>query len=84
MRQQKNMFKTKKQIKTPEEKLSKVERGNLPQKEFRVRIVKMMQELRKSMYEQSKKLQEAFNKGLGHIKNNQTELKIMITEMKSH
>ena len=35
------MFQTKKQDKTPEEQLSEVEIGNLPEKEFRVMIVKI-------------------------------------------
>ena len=35
----------KKQGKTPEEELSKVEMSHLPEKEFRVMIVKMIKEL---------------------------------------
>ena len=56
MRQQRNMFQTKEQDKTPEEQLSKLEIGNLPEKEFKVMIVKMIQELGKRMDAQSKKL----------------------------
>ena len=37
----------KEQDKTPEEQLSEVEIGNLLEKEFRVMIVKMIQDLRK-------------------------------------
>ena len=59
---QRNMFQTKEQDKTPQEQLSDVEIGNLPKKEFRVMIIKMIQELRKRMNIQSKKLQEVFNK----------------------
>ena len=33
------------QDKTPEKKLNEVETGNLPEKEFRIMIVKMIQEL---------------------------------------
>ena len=36
----------KEQDKTPEQQLSEVEIGNLPEKEFRVTIVKMIQDLR--------------------------------------
>ena len=64
------MFQTKEQDKTPEEELSKVEIGNLPKKEFRVVIVKMIKELGRRMDAQSKKL-EVFNKELENIKNNQ-------------
>ena len=38
------MFQTKEQDKTPKEQLSEVEIGNLPEKEFRVMIVKMILE----------------------------------------
>ena len=76
------MYHMKEQDKTPEEQLSEVAKGNLPEREFRVMIVKMIQELRKRMDAQSKKLQEVFNKELENIKNNQTELKNTITEMK--
>ena len=37
----------KEQDKTPEEQLSEVEIGNLPEKEFRAMIVKMIQDLGK-------------------------------------
>ena len=46
-----------------------MEIANLPEKEFRVMIVKMIKELRR-MDAQSKKL-EVFNKELENIKNNQ-------------
>ena len=39
----------KEQDKTPEEQASKVETDNLHEKEFRVMIVKMIQDLRKRM-----------------------------------
>ena len=50
MRWQRNMFQTKEQDKTSEKQLSDVEIGNLPKKEFRAMIVKMIQELRKRMH----------------------------------
>ena len=46
----------KKQDKSPEEQLSDEGRGNLPKKEFRVMIIKMIQELGKRINAQSKKL----------------------------
>ena len=60
------MFQTKEQDKTPEEELSKVEIGNLPKKEFRVVIVKMIKELGRRMDTQSEKL-KVFNKELENI-----------------
>ena len=82
MTQQRNMFQMKEQDKTPEEELSQVEIGNLPKKEFRIVIIKMIQELRRRMDAQSKKL-EVFNIDLENIKNNQMEMKNTMTEIKN-
>lgn len=49
--------------KIPEER-SDVEIGNLPEKEFRVMIVKVIQELGKRMDKPNEKLQEIFSKEL--------------------
>ena len=46
-----------------------MEIDNLPEKEFRVKIVKMIQVLIKRMEAQTKKLQEMFNKELEALKN---------------
>ena len=53
------------QDKTPEKKLNEVETGNLPEKEFRITIVKMVQELQKTM----EKMQEMFTEDLEELKN---------------
>ena len=45
--------------------------GNLPEKEFSVIIVKMIQHLRNRMEAQIKKMQEMFNKNLEELKNKQ-------------
>ena len=50
------------QEKTPKEQLNKEEIGNLPEKEFKVMIVKMIQNLGKRMEEQTEEIQEMFNK----------------------
>ena len=52
------MFQTKEQGKAPEEELSEVETGNLPEK---VMIVKMIKELRRRMDAQSERL-DIFNR----------------------
>ena len=49
------MSQMKEQDKTPEEKLSEVEIGNLLQKEFRVMIIQMIKELRRRMDTQNEK-----------------------------
>ena len=63
------MFQTKEQDKTPEEKLSEVEIGNLPKKEFRAMTAKMIQDIGKRMGAQMEKIQEMFNKELQDILN---------------
>ena len=73
----------KEQDKTPEKQLNEVERGNLPEKEFRIMIVKMIQDLGKGMEAKIKKIQEMFNKDLEELKNKQTEMNNTITEMKT-
>ena len=57
MRQQRNLFQTKEQDKNHEEQLSEMQIGNLPGKEFRVMIVKMIQDLRNRMEAQTKMTQ---------------------------
>ena len=69
MRQQKNIFQTKQQDKIPEEQLSEVEIGNLPEQECRVMIVKMIQDFRKRMEAWNEMMQEMFNRDLGDIQN---------------
>ena len=65
---QRNKFHMKKQDKIPEEELSKMEIGNLLDKEFKVTIIKITDKLRRRMHEHSEK----FNKTLENIKKNQT------------
>ena len=70
MRQQINSFQTKQQDKNTQKQLTE-EIGNLPEKEFRVMIAKMTQDLGKWMKTQIKKLQKKklFNKELEDLKN---------------
>lgn len=58
-----------------------METSNLPNKELKVIITKMLKELRRSSEDQSKKL-DVFNKKLENIRKKQTELKNTITEIK--
>ena len=44
MKRQRAMYQMKEQDKTPEKQLDEVEIGNLPEKEFRIMIVKMIQD----------------------------------------
>ena len=60
------------QMKGQEKQLNEVETGKLPEKEFRMMIVKLIQDLGNRM----EKMQEMFTKDLGELKNKQTEMKI--------
>ena len=64
MKRQRAMYQIKEQDKTPEKQLNEMEIVNLPEKEIRIMIVKMMQELGKRMEAKIKKMQEMFNKDL--------------------
>ena len=86
------MYQIKEQDKTPEKQLNKVEIGNLPEKEFRIMIVKVIQDLGKRMEAKIKTMQDMLhtdleelnNKHLQELKNKQTEMNNIITEMKIH
>ena len=68
------MLQTKEQDKNLQKQLSEEKISNLPEKEFRVMIVKMIQDLRKRMEAWIAKIQENFNKDLEELKNKQTEM----------
>ena len=59
------MSQMKRQDKTPEKQLNEAEIGNLPEKEFIIMMVKMIQDLRMG------KMQEMFTKDLEELKNKQ-------------
>ena len=63
------MSQMKGQDKTPEKQLNEGEIGNLPEKECRILIVKMIQDLKKRMQAKFEKMQEMFNKDLEELKN---------------
>ena len=67
-----------KQEKTAKIQLSEVETGNIPEKDFRVMIIKMIQELGRRMDAQSKK-SEVFKRVRKY--KQKPDLKNIITEM---
>ena len=67
----------KEQGKNPQDQTNEEEIGSLPEKEFRVMIVKMIQNLENRM----EKLQETFNKNLEEIKSKQTMMNNTINEI---
>ena len=64
MKKKKVMSQMKGQDKIPGKQLKEVEIGNLPEKEFRIMIVKMVQNLGKRMEAKIGKMQEMFTKEL--------------------
>ena len=70
------MEQMKEQGKNPPEQTNEEERGSLPEKEFRVMIVKMNQNLGNRM----EKIQETFNKDLKELKSKQTVMNSTINE----
>ena len=68
MKRQGTTYQMKEQEKTPEKQLNEVEIGNLPEKEFRIMIVKMIQDLGKRMEAKIKEMKEMFNKDLEEMK----------------
>ena len=59
--------------------INEEEIGKLPEKEFRIMIVKMIRNLENKM----EKLQESINKDLEELKNKHTETNSTITEIKN-
>ena len=73
MKRQRAMYQMKEQHKTPEKQLNEVEIGNLLEKEFRMMIVKMIQDLRRRREAKIEKMQEMFNNDLEELKNKHLE-----------
>ena len=68
MKKQKVMSQMKGQDKTPEKQINEVEIGKAPEKELRIMIVNMIQDLRKRMEAKVEKMQEMFTKDLQELK----------------
>ena len=72
MNRQRNTQRVKEQDKCPPKQTKEEEIGNLPDKEFRIMIVKLIQNLEKSQINsletRIEKMQERFNKNLEEIK----------------
>ena len=69
----------KEQGKNPPAQTNEEEIGSLPEKEFRVMIVKMTQNLGN----RTEKIQETFNKDLEELKSKQTMMNNTINEIKN-
>ena len=69
----------KEQTRNTEVQINEEEIGKLPEKEFRIIIVKMIKNLENKI----EKMQEPINKDLGQLKNKHTETNNTISEIKN-
>ena len=90
MKRQGNIQQVKDHDKCPPNQTKEEEIWSLPEKEFRIRIVKMIQNLENKMELQInsletriEKMQETFNKDLEEIKKSQLIMNNAITEIKT-
>ena len=90
MKRQRNTQQVKEQDKCPPNQTKEKEIGNLPEKEFRITIVKMIQNLENkielqinSLETRIEKMQEIFNKDLDEIKKSQYIMNNAINEIKN-
>ena len=79
MKRQRNTAQMKEQTRNTEVQINEEEIGKLPEKEFRIMIVKMIKNLESKM----EKMQESMNKDLEELKSKHTETNNTITEMKN-
>ena len=77
LRRQRNTQQMKERGKNPTDQTNEEEIGSLPEKQFRVMIVKMIQNLGYRM----DKIQEMFNKDLEELKRKQTMMNNTINEI---
>ena len=79
MKRQRNTTQMKEQIRNTDVQINEEEISKLPEKQFRIMIVKMIKNLENKM----KKIQESINKDLEELKNKHTETNNTITETKN-
>ena len=79
MKRQRNTAQMKEQTRNTEVQINKEEIGKLPEKDFRIMIVKMIKNFENKM----EKMQESVNKDLEELKNNHTETNNTIIEIKN-
>ena len=79
MKRQRNTTQMKEEIRNTKVQINEEEIGKLPEKEFRIMIVKMIKNLESKM----EKIQESINKDLEELKNKHAETNNTITEIKN-
>ena len=79
MKRQRNTTQMKEQTRNTNVQINEEEIGKLPEKEFRIMIVKMSKNIERKV----KKMQESINKDLEKLKNKAKETNNTITEIKN-
>ena len=79
MTRQRNTTQMKQQTRNTEVQINEEEIGKLPEKEFRIMLVKMIKNLENKM----EKIQESINEDLEELKNKHTETNNTIAEIKN-
>ena len=79
MKRQKNTTQMKEKTRNTEVQINEKEIGKLPEKEFRIMIIKIIKNLENKM----EKMQESINKDLDELNNKHTEINNIITEIKN-
>ena len=79
MKRQRNTTQMKEQTRNTEVQINEEEIGKLPEKEYRIMLVKMI----KNLENKTEKMQESINKNLNELKNKNTETNSTITEIKN-
>ena len=79
MKRQRNTTQMKEQTRNREVQINEEDIGKLPEKEFTIMIVKMINNLKNKM----EKMQESVNKDLEELKNKHAETNTTITEIKN-
>ena len=79
MKWQRNTTHMKEQTRNTDVQINEEEMGKLPEKEFRIMIVKMIKNLENKM----EKMQESINRDLEELKNKHTETYNTIAEIKN-
>ena len=79
MKRQKTTTQMKEQTRNTEVQINEGEIGKLPEKEFRIMVIKIIKNLENKM----EKMQESINKDLEELKHKQAEKNSTITEIKT-
>ena len=91
MKRHRNIQQVKEHEKCPPNQTKEEEIGSLPEKEFRIMIIKIIQDLENktelrinNLETRIEKMQEMFNKDLEEIKKSQLTMNNAINEIKKH